>query len=285
MRAEPSPTGVSVDEDGELVFDDGAPDPLAGMNAEQRLAWARDRVPGLGDRSAEDPSAAAFAGVMAWFDGTAERSIYLRHEAETQCVELVARRNGNGVLAKQALTVSRKGKKKEERWTEVSILPTGIDELGSVKVQSELQPDGTWRESAGSATGDHSPITGYRITEADDDRAVYRTYAYTLTVACRATESDEQHCQSGGARTCSRCTAVDLEQHTPLGQTVGTYAAHTRLVSWGADCTRPCPPDSVTAMLPDLDRALEGHQFYTTGPHATFLYRTEAGCLAAAARN
>ena len=283
VRAEPSPTGVVVGEDGTLVFDDGAPDPLEGMNASQRLAWARDKVPSLENRSTTDPAPKAFAGLLAWFDGIAERSIYMRNEAETQCIELVARRNGDGVLAKQGLVSTRKGKTKQDRWTEVSILATGIDELGTVEVRSVLQPDGSWRESAGSAKGGHAPLTVYRITEADDTRAVYRTYGYTLTAACHATETDEQHCQSGGTRSCDRCTDVDLEEHLPRDRVIGGYVAHTRFVSWGADCTRPCPADAVTALIPNLDRALEGHQFYDTGPHATILYRQQADCLADAA--
>lgn len=283
VRAEPSPTGVVVAEDGTLVFDDGAPDPLEGMNAAQRLAWARDKVPSLANRSTTDPSTQAFEDLLTWFDGTAERSIYMRNEAETQCVELVARRNGDGVLAKQGLVSTRKGKTKTDRWTELSILSTGIDQRGTVEVRSTLQPDGSWNESAGSAKGVHAPITIYRITEIDDARAVYRTYGYTLTAACRATETDEQHCQSGGARSCSRCTDVDFDEHLPFDRVTGGYVSHTRFVSWGADCTRPCPADTVTALLPDLDRALDGHHFYDAGPHATILYRTQSSCLADAA--
>lgn len=283
MRAEPSPTGVVVNEDGTLMFDGGTPDPLDGMNAEQRLEWARDKLPDLRNRSTEDFAPKAFMGLLAWFDGTAERTIYMRNEAETQCVELVARRNGDGVLAKQGLVATRKGKTRQERWTEVSVLATGIDELGKVEVRSALQPDGSWRETAGSATGDHVPITIYRATTADDARAVYRTYGYTLTTSCRATETDEQHCQSGGARSCNRCTDVGLDEHLPFDRVTGGYVAHTRFVSWGADCTRPCPTDSVAALLPDLDRALDGHQFYGTGSRGVILYREQADCLADAA--
>jgi hypothetical protein len=115
--------------------------------------------------------------------------------------------------------------------------------------------------------------------------AYFDGYTYTLTAECSYPIVDEQICEDGGTRTCSRCAGVHLQPHAAWRSwSRGGGRSIQRNPPPVHDCTQPCPADEWTLRLQPLNRVLEGRVFYAPDPREGVLFLRGKDCRNAARR-
>jgi len=249
-------------------------DEIADLDADARWAWAVERMPELAEHAAGDriELEARFAE---WFPD--EGRVFVR-TADGKCTPVVGGWDGDVFVGKARERTRIEGKTKESSWVNVEIAPSGVVENGPHGITYTRNAKGKWEESGGWGIGCMDIIVDRSISAVHDDAIVYAGYAYTLTIECNGTRTDEQRCTDGTTRTCTTCATLVALQHADRmgfghGRTRMTVRAHDPI-----DGTEPCPSDTVGPLVEPLSAIVKGRRFYGTTDLQGAVYRTRRAC-------
>lgn len=133
---------------------------------------------------------------------------------------------------------------------------------------------GRWVLVASGGTGCAQQL-GHLLSRVTPTEAWYGGESAKVELVCASRTTERQTCTDGSTRTCSTCSQLALG-YTAAGHTIGIEPSVR-----GVDCSQPCAPDELGAMLLELNAALTGAEFMKLDlePHPT-LFRTLEACQA-----
>ncbi|MCA9650133.1 MAG: hypothetical protein KC501_09505 [Myxococcales bacterium] len=242
--------------------------------------WAVSVVPALGEHSQLSPSPEAYARFSRWF-AQGPRTFYIR--VHDRC-HRVRGSVDEGFSFRETVTTA--GNTRTRTAYGLMIAPSGITETGPGGTTYQRDEQGRWQEVGGFGMGCAQTIVHESISREEDGVAYFDAYHYTLTAECSHRIHEEQRCQDGSTRTCTRCAGVHLQPHASnRGWGRAAYGVGQPVPPPLHDCTQPCPVDEWTPRLEPLAQVLEGRVFHgegTTGEGV--LFRRSKDCQHAATR-
>lgn len=276
------PTAVAPD--SPLVASDPAPPvvtlerpPTPEPEPPPTWAWAVSVLPALAGHSELDPGEAALASFLRWFAAGEPARIYLL--SENTCHASDGAMDGEGYHGSWQQQVSVVGGERRVTGMNLDITVTGITQSGPGGVIYTRDRKGRWQEAGGFGTGWFGDVVDRPMTAADDRQVIFGGYVYRLEVVCEGTETVTQTCMDGGQRRCARCMGVALRPRAEhMHSAMGTFGVG-RTDPTPEDCSRPCPADEWSPLLPRLAATLAGRQFFAAlAGEGPVVFRSAGDC-------
>ncbi len=256
-----------------------APEPAPPPEPPPTWAWAVSALPELAEHSEVDPSAAALARFVGWFDDGAPARVHVLLEGA--CHAIKGSISADGFHGRWQTRVTTRGDEREVSGMSFEIARGGITESGpgGSIFKKRKNNKGRWQEVGGFGMGSFHTLVDAPMTAADDQSVTFAGYTYRLEPVCVSTETLTQTCTAGGERSCGRCLRVWLKpQAEGMGWGSGTIGVG-RVDPTPVDCTQPCPADQWTPLLPRLSAVLEGRQFSGVREgEGRVVFRSAKGC-------
>lgn len=254
------------------------PEPALPPEPPPTWEWALSVLPELAEHHQADPSEAALARFVGWFDeGGSPRVHVLLEEA---CHAIDGSMSGDGFHGSWRTEVTTEGDERRVSSMSFEITRSGITESGPGGLVYTRDAKGRWQESGGFGTGCFATLVDHSMSAADERSVTFASYRYRLEPQCASSETIDQRCKGGGERRCERCTSVWLQPKVDGGMGVGRGRIGVGQVDPApVDCTQPCPVDEWTPRLPRLATALAGRTFHGVLAHeGPVVFRSAKGC-------
>lgn len=253
------------------------PTPAPPLEPPPTWEWALSVLPELAEHSEADPSEAALARFVGWFDDGGAPRVHVLLEGKCHAID--GSMSGDGFHGSWREEVTVEGDERRVSGMSFDIGRGGITESGPGGVIQKRDEKGRWQEVGGFGTGCFDTLVDHPMSAADDRSVTFGGYWYRLEPVCEVTEAVTQTCEGGGERRCERCTRVWLRPKTErMGWGRGVTGIG-RVESAPIDCTQPCPADEWTPRLPRLTTALAGRRFHgTLDDQGPVVFRSAKGC-------
>jgi hypothetical protein len=239
--------------------------------------WALSVLPELAEHSEVDPSEAALARFVGWFDAGGSPRVHVLLDGTCHAVD--GSMSGDGFHGDWRRQVTIEGDERRVSGYDLEIGRGGITESGPGGTIYQRDEKGRWQEAGGFGTGCFEVLVDRSMSAADERSVTFAGYLYRLEPVCAGTSTVTQTCMGGGERRCERCSGVWLR---PVADRMGWGRGAIgigHVAPTPADCTQPCPADEWTPRLPRLAAALRGRHFHGTlegeGP---VVFRSAKGC-------
>ena len=287
VAVDPGPPVVVPDYEGPVVgalerapepAPEPTPEPSPTPEPPPTWEWALSVLPELAEHSEVDPSEAALARFVGWFDQGGAPRVHVLLAGACQAVD--GSMGGDGFHGDWRKTVTIEGDERRVFAYDLAITRGGITESGPGGTIYQRDEKGRWQEVGGFGTGCFDTLVEHPMSAADDRSVTFAGYVYRLEPSCGGTEVVTQTCTGGGERRCERCTGVGLRPVADRRSSSLETTRSGRVDPAPVDCTQPCPADEWTPRLPRLAAALQGHRFHGTlegeGP---VVFRSAKDCL------
>lgn len=253
------------------------PEPALAQEPPPTWEWALSVLPELAEHSEVDPSEAALARFVGWFDDGGAPRVHVLLEGKCHAID--GSMSGDGFHGGWREEITLEGDERRVSGMSFDIGRGGITESGPGGVIQRRDEHGRWQEVGGFGTGCFSTLVDHPMSASDERAVTFGGYAYRLEPVCERTETVTQKCQDGSERRCERCAGVWLQ---PKAERMG-WAKGRIGMGWveptPVDCTQPCPVDEWTPRLPRLAAALAGRTFHgTLAGEGPVVFRSAKGC-------
>lgn len=254
-----------------------APEPVPAPEPPPTWEWALSVLPELAEHSEVDPSEAALARFVGWFDDGGAARVHVLVEGKCHAIDGTMSRDGfHGGWRKE---ITLEGDERRVSGMSFDIVRGGITESGPGGVIERRDEHGRWQEVGGFGTGYFSTLVDRPMSAADERSVTFGGYAYRLEPVCERTETVTQSCQDGSERRCERCAGVWLQPKAERMAWGKGRIGVGRVEPTPVDCTQPCPADEWTPRLPRLAAALAGRTFHgVLDGEPPVVFRSAKGC-------
>ena len=221
--------------------------------------WAVSVLPELAGHSEVDPGEAALARFVGWFGAGGSGRVYLLLDGVCHAVD--GTMSEDGFHGSWQTKVTIRGNERRVSGMSLEITRGGVTESGPGGLIYERDRRGRWQEVGGYGVGSFATIVDEPMSAADDQSLTFAGYWYGLEPSCERTESVTWTCIDGGQLRCERCAHVGLRRRVEGRGGGGGTIGGGRVERTPVDCTRACPADEWTPLLPRLATALAGRRF------------------------
>lgn len=210
---------------------------------------------------------------------------------DEKCRPIRVERNEDELTGKIDVKTTVSRGVKRVRWR-TAHFAMDVNYTGPNDAEYEKNVQGNWEEVGGGGMGSLETRSG-ALNRVTKDAAFYGGAMVSLTVECRTYQEISGTCANGDKRTCRTCVSLRVRAHSRSSGIGFGYAGASVAASAGSsgeqkpsadaplDCSKPCPPDTLSDSMHRLNAFLKGKELVTLSSlvdDMPILFRSRRAC-------